>query len=167
MKNYFIIIGFCLTSLFSCNSNQTNELPIKHNKHKSNIEIPFREDGGTKYVQVKVNGISLEAIFDTGCEFGISMSMLELDILAKNGTIAQYDILGTTTASIADGSQVETMKVRLHKVELGENLILEDVIASVDFNMDAPVLLGTAVLDNVSNSYKIDNDKHVIEFSKK
>lgn len=167
MKNCIIIIGFCLTGLFSCNTNNTQELPIKHNKHKSGIEIPFREDGGTKYVQVKVNGIPLEAIFDTGCEFGISMSMAELQILAKNGTIARYDILGTTTATVADGSEVETLRVRLHKVEIGENLILEDVIASVDFNMDAPVLLGTAVLDNVSNTYKIDNDKRVIEFSKK
>lgn len=170
-KEYLISLFISLFFLCSCHSENSSpavdELPIKHKRHSSDVQIPFREDDGTKYVQVKINDIPLEAIFDTGCNIGISMSWTELQILVKNGKIAEYDVLGTITAVIADGSEVEALKVRLHKVELNEKLVLEDVEASVDFNMEAPVLLGTGVLDNVSRTYTIDNENKMILFTRK
>jgi len=164
-----IFVGTFL--MFSCNGETSNsvveDLPIKHQNHSLDLQIPFKDDNGTKYVEIKINGTPIEAIFDTGCSVGVSMSLAELQLLIKSGKIAQYDVLGTANSVIADGTVVENLKIRLHQVELDEKLVLEDVIAYVDLNMEAPVLLGTEVLDNISRTYKIDNDKQVIVFTRK
>ena len=31
------------------------------------IDVPFKLESGVKYVQVKINGLSTDMVFDTGC----------------------------------------------------------------------------------------------------
>jgi predicted aspartyl protease len=127
-----------------------------------NVAIPFRESGGVKLVNVKVNGIAFEMIFDTGCS-GTLMSIAEAIYLYQKGDLTDDDFIGTSKAMIADGSIVENMVVNLKSVIIDNKIECDNVIATVSGNISAPLLLGNEVLDRVA-VVSIDNDKKVINF---
>lgn len=126
------------------------------------IEIPYREIGGVKQIPVKINGMGFYMIFDTGCSTNL-ISKLELLSLIKNGVISEEDFLGVTQSSIADGSVVENLVVNLKEVVLDDKIIFYNVQASVSENIEAPLLLGNEILNQVE-SYEIDNNEEVIKF---
>lgn len=127
------------------------------------IEIPYREIGGVKQIPVKINGMGFYMIFDTGCSTNL-ISKLELLSLIKNGVISEEDILGVTPSTIADGSVVENLVVNLKEVILDDKIIFSNVQASVSENIEAPLLLGNEILNQVE-SYEIDNNEEVIKFT--
>ena len=131
------------------------------------ISIPYEEFGGVKVIPVKLNGITMNMIYDTGCS-GINLSLNELQTLCKNGKLDQNDILGSSYSRIADGSIVEDGTINIKKIEIGDEggLVLENVQASVTRNQIAPVLLGNAVLDELA-SVEVDNVEKTINFYKK
>ncbi|MEE1119267.1 MAG: retroviral-like aspartic protease family protein [Bacteroidales bacterium] len=126
------------------------------------VEIPYREIGGVKQIPVKINGMGFYMIFDTGCSTNL-ISKLELLSLIKNGVISEEDFLGVTQSSIADGSVVENLVVNLKEVVLDDKIIFYNVQASVSENIEAPLLLGNEILNQVE-SYEIDNNEEVIKF---
>lgn len=127
------------------------------------IEIPYREIGGVKQIPVKINGMGFYMIFDTGCSTNL-ISKLELLSLIKNGVISEEDFLGVTPSTIADGSVVENLVVNLKEVILDDKIIFSNVQASVSENIEAPLLLGNEILNQVE-SYEIDNNEQVIKFT--
>jgi len=132
------------------------------------IDVPFKWESGVKYVQVKINGLSTDMIFDTGCSMTL-ISVLEAQQLMKRGLLSSEDFLGTAKASIADGSIVEDAVFNIKTLELSDGqqtIICRDVLTQVSSNAEAPVLLGNGVLDRVA-SYTIDNDARVIKFKLK
>lgn len=131
------------------------------------ISIPYEEFGGVKVIPVKLNGITMNMIYDTGCS-GIHLSLNELQTLCKNGKLDQNDILGSSYSRIADGSIVEDGTINIKKIEIGDEdgLVLENVQASVALNQRAPILLGNAVLDELA-SVEVDNVEKTINFYKK
>ena len=131
------------------------------------ISIPYEEFGGVKVIPVKLNGITMNMIYDTGCS-GINLSLNELQTLCKNGKLDQNDILGSSYSRIADGSIVEDGTINIKKIEIGDEdgLVLENVQASVALNQRAPILLGNAVLDELA-SVEVDNVEKTINFYKK
>ncbi len=131
------------------------------------ISIPYEEFGGVKVIPVKLNGITMNMIYDTGCS-GINLSLNELQTLCKNGKLDQNDILGSSYSMIADGSIVEDGTINIKKIEIGDEdgLVLENVQASVALNQRAPILLGNAVLDELA-SVEVDNVEKTINFYKK
>lgn len=133
----------------------------------SDVEVPYTDLGGVKTIPVKLNGVSMDMIFDTGCS-GISISLNELLTMQKNGKFAESDIVGITEASIADGSVVEKGLINLHEVEIGgrEGIILHNVPASVALNQVAPILLGNGVIDAVA-SVEVNNISKTIKFKRR
>ena len=132
------------------------------------IDVPFTVQGGVKYVTAKVNGLSTDMIFDTGCSQTL-ISMLEAQQLAKRGLLTEDDYLGETRAMIADGSITEDSVFNLRTLELTDGtqtIVCHDVVVQVSSNASAPVLLGNGVLDRVA-SYTIDNEDKVIRFKLK
>lgn len=132
------------------------------------IDVPFKWESGVKYVQVKINGLSTDMIFDTGCSMTL-ISVLEAQQLMKRGLLSSEDFLGTAKAFIADGSIVEDAVFNIKTLELSDGqqtIICRDVLTQVSSNAEAPVLLGNGVLDRVA-SYTIDNDARVIKFKLK
>lgn len=127
------------------------------------IEIPYREISGVKQIPVKINGMGFYMIFDTGCSTNL-ISKLELLSLIKNGVISEEDILGVTQSTIADGSVVENLVVNLKEVVLDDKIIFSNIQASVSENIEAPLLLGNEILNQVE-SYEIDNNEQVIKFT--
>lgn len=157
---------------------------IKHGKKTSNIpyvdysseyitdgetiDVPFTVQNGIKYVAVKVNGLSTDMIFDTGCSQTL-ISMLEAQQLIKRGLLTENDYLGETRAMIADGSITEDSVFNLRTLELTDGtqtIVCHNVVVQVSSNASAPVLLGNGVLDRVA-SYTIDNEDKVIRFKLK
>lgn len=133
-------------------SNTNNEI----------ISIPYKEQGGVKILDVSINGMGVQMIFDTGCS-GALISIDEAEYLYKKGRITNEDFKGVTQAQIADGSIVENMVVNLKEVILGGQVICTDVEATVSPNTNAPLLLGGEIINRFA-AYSVDNEDKVIKF---
>lgn len=128
------------------------------------VELPFEMEGGVRYVWVKVNGVAMKMIFDTGAS-GVSISLTEALYLAKQGLLTQEDILGTVGMQTADGNISEGMIVNLKELELADDLVAYDVQATVINNHVAPILLGNSALKDIG-SFEVDDDAQVIRFNR-
>ncbi len=129
------------------------------------IIVPFRNENGTKYVQVKINGISLEMIFDTGCST-TSISVAEANYLHQKGALTSEDILGEEQMSIADGSIVTGMVVNLREVVIDNKIRCPNVRAHVSESSNAPLLLGNEILDRLA-TITINNENETLHFKLK
>ena len=126
------------------------------------VEVPFKEYGGVRTIQVKINDCTeFPMIFDTGCS-GVAMSVLELNTLIKHGYILPEDVIGMTRAQIADGSIVENAVVNLRKLQIGD-YVCHNVQATISANENAPLLLGNGALKDVE-SFVVDDVAGVIKF---
>lgn len=170
IENYLIVlIVFLLCSCGGRNSKTPNIPYVDYSSEnildEETINVPFVEQNGVKYVSAKINGVSIDMIFDTGCSQTL-ISLLEAQMLAKRGLLTEDDYQGTTKSAIADGTIVEDMVFNLRTLELiagDRSIICNNVLAQVSSNIQAPVLLGNGVLDRTA-SYTIDNEKKVIKF---
>lgn len=156
-----------LTLPTSCGKKASTPPYDLGDKRSEKITIPYKERDGVKTIPVKLNGVTVDMIYDTGCS-GLHLSLHELQTLYKNGQLDNVDFLGTTPSQIADGSIVENGVINIRRLEIGEEdgLILENVMASVSPNQVAPVLLGNTVLDELA-SVEVDNLNKTINFIKK
>ena len=107
---------------------------------KGKTVIKMVEKGGVYTIPCKINGTSMEFIFDTGAS-DITISLTEAMFLYKQGTLRDEDFLGTQQYRIANGSVEEGTVINLSTVEIG-NRTLHNVGASIVHNMEAPLLLG-------------------------
>lgn len=126
------------------------------------IRVPYTEIGGVKYVNVRVNGIQFEMIFDTGCSDAL-ISISEFNYLKSKGLISGNDILGKGKSQIADGSIVEETIVNLSEVVIDDQVRCTDIRAGVSKNANAPLLLGNAVLDKFA-TVTIDTENSTLNF---
>ena len=157
-------------ALFSSCDNKQKKPPVdlEEKEHANGeVSVPYSELGGVKTIPVKLNGVSMDMIFDTGCS-GMSISLNELLTMRKNGKFSDNDYVGITEATIADGSVVEKGLINLHEVEIGgkDGIILHNVQASVALNQIAPILLGNGVIDAVA-SVEVDNINKTIRFKRR
>lgn len=164
--NYYIFVLLISMCIVSCKQKNTAP-PYNLDRHNTAISIPYEEMGGVKVIPVKLNGITMNMIYDTGCS-GLHLSLNEVQTLAKNGKLEAGDILDADYSRIADGSIVENGAINIKEIEIGgkEGLILHNVRASVALNQEAPILLGNTVLDELA-SVEVDNVAKTINFIKK
>lgn len=106
--------------------------------------VSMRLQNGVYYIPIKINGIAMEFIFDTGASI-ISISVTEAMFLAKQGLLSDEDFLGSTFFSDATGTISEGTRINLQSVQIG-NKTLSNVEASVVHNLEAPLLLGQSAL---------------------
>ena len=102
---------------------------------------------GVYKIPCKVNGISLDFIFDTGAS-KVSLSSTEAMFMYKNGIIKSSDFGEAVTFSVADGKSLVGMNLTLRSVKIGRK-ILYDVPATVVNSENAPLLLGQSVLSEL------------------
>ena len=172
MKTINIFLISILSSMFivcaSCEKKASNPPYNLEQSTKTCISIPYEDFGGVKVIPVKLNGVTMNMIYDTGCS-GLHISLNELQTLSKNGKVSQDDVLGVSYSTIADGSIVQNGLINIKQIEIGNNdesIKLENIQASVALNQDAPILLGNAVLDELA-SVEVDNVEKTINFYKK
>lgn len=175
MKTAALLLSALLIMAASC-GNEKKRRPVYFDLEDVSMEtdyggsgdvvaIPFQNKNGVKYVQVAINGINLDMIFDTGCSDAL-ISVAEANYLYQTGSLTEADILGTTTQMVADGRMVDNMVVNLREVVIGGRIMCTDVQATVSASIDAPLLLGNAVLDRLA-TIEIDNQRQTINFKLK
>lgn len=167
-----ITVGFSVESCNGCSSNKDEVTPLIspyddegeliYAQSGDEIVVPYRNDNGVKYVQVKVNGVGFEMIFDTGCS-GALISIAEAKYLYEKGKLTEEDFRGSARSQIADGSIVENMVVNLKEVIIDDNVLCPNVEATVSGNINAPLLLGNEILDRVA-AITIDNQNQTLKF---
>lgn len=167
----FLFWGTCFIVVSSCNSRRIKPEPLSSSQYYAEsdydnvIEVPFKKQGGVRTIQVKINDCAeFPMIFDTGCS-GMSISVLELATLLKNGYISEEDLVGVTQAQIADGSVINEAVVNLKKLKIGD-YECRNVHASISENVAAPLLLGNGALKDVK-SFSVDDNAQVIKFNLK
>lgn len=171
MKRIIFYTFLCFGVAFAMTScKQKNDKPPYRldTPSKPSVSIAYEEMGGVKVIPVKLNGVTLNMIYDTGCS-GIHISLNELHTLYKNGKFSQEDVLGVEYSSIADGSIVENGSINIKEIKIGDGddcLVLHNKKATVALNQVAPILLGNEVLDELA-SVEVDNVKKQINFYKK
>lgn len=123
--------------------------------------VRMRKSNGVNYISVKINGVDMEVIFDTGAS-DVVISTVEAAFLYKQGKLTSDDILGETYFQVADGSIGAGTVINLRTLQIG-NKVVHDVRATVVDNMEAPLLLGQSALSRFG-SIKIDNERKTVEF---
>ena len=169
---YIIIVLCCLQSCekgpkrtngghtIKTKSYKKGEDPKKPTKQIS-YSIKMRKNNGVYYVPIKVNGVDMEFIFDTGAS-DITISLVEAMFLYKQGTLTDEDIIGSQYYQTADGNIHEGTVINLKTVQIADKT-LNNVRASVVDNMDAPLLLGQSALSKFG-TVSIDYSNNTITF---
>ena len=112
---------------------------------------------------------SYDAIFDTGCSNGVSISTLEALDFDKSGTLDDVEPVGRATSTLADGSERTVVIYNLKSLTITDNNgqphTLTDVSVTIEENLDADIIIGASVINNLAkNSYTVDLKKQVIRF---
>ena len=126
---------------------------------ESSIVVTLKPKGGVYEIEVKMNGIPLNVIFDSGAS-DLSISLAEAMVMRKQGTIRDADILGEVHHSNAQGEITAGTKINIRELIIG-GVVLRDVEASVVNNLGAPLLLGQSVLKRFGK-IEIDNNNKVL-----
>lgn len=131
------------------------------NEQSKKTVIRMRKEDGVYFIPLRVNGVELEFIFDTGAGI-ISISELEALLLFKQGRLLEEDIIGTSSFLDATGTMSEGTIINLRSVVIG-NKELHNVKASVVHNLQAPLLLGQTALERFGK-ISIDYSRNTITF---
>jgi aspartyl protease family protein len=143
-------------------ASQQEETDIKRNAGTTGNIIPMRHSSGIYYVPLKVNGLMMEFIFDTGAST-ISISLREALLLHSQGRLNETDILGSSFFSDATGTISEGTRLNLREVEIGSRK-LYNIEASVVHNLQAPLLLGQSALNRFGRiTIDYDNNELILE----
>lgn len=167
-KNYILILSTICTLILSnacTNGNKQTPINLKDKEEKNVIKVEYSELGGVKTIPIKINGVSMDAIYDSGCS-GMHMSLHELQTLLKNGKFNEYDIIGISESQIADGSVVPNAVYKIREIEIGGKggIKVENVETTISLNQEAPILLGNAVFNEVA-LIEVDNVNETINFT--
>lgn len=124
------------------------------------VTIIMEKDGGVYKIPCLVNGAKMKFIFDTGAAT-VCLSESMAEYLLDNDYISKEDIVGVGTSIVADGSEVEHLKIILKDIEIG-GLHLNDVEASIIEGQRAPLLLGQSAIQKLGK-ISIENNHLIIE----
>lgn len=143
-------------------TNNTEQTNSSERKVKGHTKVRMEKAGGVYLVPIKVNGLDLKFIFDTGAS-SICLSSAEALVMLRQGQITQDDFVGQQQFQDATGGISVGTIIRLHTVEIG-GIILRNVEANVVDNIQAPLLLGQTALSKFGK-VTIDYNKNIIEFN--
>ena len=143
------------------NIEQTSRTDLER-KVREHTKVRMEKAGGVYLVPIKVNGLDLKFIFDTGAS-SICLSSAEALVMLRQGQITQEDFVGQQQFQDATGGISVGTIIRLHTVEIG-GIVLRNVEANVVDNIQAPLLLGQTALSKFGK-VTIDYNNNIIEFN--
>lgn len=146
----------------SSNIEQKVLTDISERKVKGHTKVRMEKAGGVYLVPIKVNGLDLKFIFDTGAS-SICLSSAEALVMLRQGQITKDDFVGQQQFQDATGGISVGTIIRLHTVEIG-GIVLRNVEANVVDNIQAPLLLGQTALSKFGK-VTIDYNNNLIEFN--
>lgn len=139
--------------------SSATHVPI--NQNVSTV-VRMVKDGGVYKVPVRINGVEMDFIFDTGAS-AISISNLEASYLVKQGKISKDDVEGYSQFVDALGNVSVGTYLNLREVSIGGHVV-NDVKANVVNNSEAPLLLGQSFLEKFGK-ISIDYNEGTITFN--
>lgn len=139
-----------------------NDATLSERKVRGHAKVHMTKEGGVYLVPIKVNGLDLRFIFDTGAS-SISLSSAEALVMLRQGKINQDDIVGQQQFRDATGGLSVGTVIRLRSVEIG-GITLNNIEASVVDNIQAPLLLGQTALSKFGK-VTINYNNNTIEFN--
>lgn len=121
------------------------------------VIIPIEIDpmSNTYYIDAGINGNTISFILDTGAS-SITLSELHYNDLLRAKKITESDIIGKSSAKLADGSMVPITIINIRKVQLG-NRIFNNIEGSIIHNPNVQPLLGQSLLNQFG---KVTIDKN-------
>lgn len=129
------------------------------------IKVSYTEQyGNTVTIPVKINGMKLDMIFDTGAST-TCITLAEAQYLYEKGKLTKNDIGGTQRFQTADGSISVGLRIILREVSIGDKIQLENVEALVVQQQHAPLLLGQSVF-KLFSEISVDRENGVVKFFK-
>lgn len=131
-------------------------------KVKGHTIVRMEKAEGVYFVPIKVNGLDLKFIFDTGAS-SICLSSAEALVMLRQGHITKDGIVGQQQFQDATGGISVGTIIRLHTVQIGD-ITLENVEANIVDNIQAPLLLGQTALAKFGK-VTIDYNHNTIEFN--
>lgn len=171
----FVIIS---ASFSGCNNHQTvdyswnmiededvDETELSEIVGQNYVTVPYTEMyGNTIMLPVKINGVGLDMIFDTGAS-STCLTVAEAQYLYDKGLLSEDDILDIQTYQTADGNISVGLRVVLREIVIGETICVSNVEALVVEDQQAPLLLGQSVLRNF-REVSVDRENKVVKFYK-
>lgn len=133
------------------------------NEEQNYIPVPYREmSANTIMIPVKINGLGLDMIFDTGAST-TCITLAEAAYLYEKGLLQEDEIGDEEAFQTADGNISVGLNIVLREVVIGDALRLNNVEALVVEDMQAPLLLGQSVLKRFKE-VSVDRDNKVVKF---
>jgi predicted aspartyl protease len=124
-------------------------------------EINLNFKNGVYYVPLKINNtITIQFIIDLGAS-DVSISPDIFNVLYKAGTIEDDDFFGTATYQLADGTTVKSNIFNIKEIQIGNNISIKNVRASISNSVNSPLLLGQSFFTKLKG-YRIDNIRRVL-----
>jgi clan AA aspartic protease (TIGR02281 family) len=123
------------------------------------LEVPFKSDGRSMIVELKLNGKAIPAVFDSGAE---STVRIGLNHLRHLGIEPPVDVVKGLGGGFGGATQLNRFKI--NRVELG-GLIRNnvDIYAEVDGSMKYPIV-GRGFFGD--RTFSVDAERQVIKFSR-
>tara|TARA_Y100000589_G_C27181745_1_gene641080 strand:- start:594 stop:1550 length:957 start_codon:yes stop_codon:yes gene_type:complete len=140
----------------------------------SQEKIPMQKKNGVWMVPGTINGLSFNFVFDTGSS-DVFVSSDILNVMIKQGTVTENDILEIADYLDASGNINEATKFIIKEIKIG-SIIISNVLASASNSINTPLLLGQSFLSKFpsftqtrdgylilgENSYTQKNDNNVL-----
>lgn len=148
--------------LSSSDNSRGNDDYREERSIRKGTKVYMEKSSGVYLVPIKVNGLDLKFIFDTGAS-SICISAAEAAVMVRQGKISEEDILGQQQFQDATGGVSVGTIIRLRTVEIG-GILLKNVEANVVDNIQAPLLLGQTALSKFGK-VTINYNNNTIEFN--
>jgi aspartyl protease family protein len=181
MKTNLILSAsvFLLTSLTACSSKQKGDTSYldassyaetsydnsidEGRVSEGSINVSYTEmAGNTITIPVKLNGMNLDMIYDTGAS-ATMITVAEAKYLYDKGSLTENDFLDLNQYQIANGEIMTGLRINLKNVDIGDKIHLENIVAVVVENQQAPLLLGQSVMKKFKE-ISVDRDNKVVKF---
>lgn len=151
------------TSYLDGDSDDTSFIEKTSLIDNNSINIPYTEMyGNTITIPVRINGMALDMIFDTGAS-STCISLAEAQYLYNKGKLTNNDIINVQQFQTADGNISAGLLIILRDVSIGNEINLHNVEAIVVQNQKAPLLLGQSVMKQF-REISMDRANGVIKF---
>ena len=175
-NNLYVLLLTAIFLFLGCNNHQTvdfswdtiedeyvEETELSETFGRNYVAVPYTEMyGNTIMLPVKINGVGLDMIFDTGAT-STCITVAEAQYLYDKGRLSEEDILDVQAYQTADGNIRVGLRIVLREVAIGESILLNDVEALVVEDQLAPLLLGQSVLKNFKE-VSVDRKNRVVKF---
>lgn len=171
-----ILISLLLTGCNGCSSKSGSDTSYLDNGSDhfddtatpaiiddNSIKVPYTEMyGNTITIPVKINGLALDMIYDTGAS-STCITLAEAQYLYKKGKLTSDDIIDVQKFQTADGNISAGLRIILRDVSIDNKINLRNIEAIVVQNQQAPLLLGQSAMKQF-REISVDRANGVIKF---